>query len=255
MVGGSALDDVMSQIDPTLLDSLMEFVSVSELSKDGRLKLPPERTLCEHFAMHRSSVRNALSVLQSLGFIERKQGSGTFLKMPEPVFIQLYFELALKLNYISVDHLETAREMFEREIVQAAAVNHQPHELERLKELCDRIVNSTDVLEGIQADYEFHEQLAIMAKNPAILIIFQGLSSVLKKVLHQRRILARQSKEAQDKTNRTHIAIVEALQTRERALARKAMAEHFETWNQHTLKIYRGDYGNIHKRPDGSLAI
>lgn len=228
----------MSQIDPNLLDRLKEFVSVSELSRDGRLKLPPERALCEHFAMHRSSVRNVLSVLHSLGFIERKQGSGTFLKMPEPVFIQLYFELALKLNYISVDHLETAREMFEKEIVQAAAVNHQPHELERLERLCEKIVKSTDVLEGIQADYDFHEQLAIMAKNPAILIIFQGLSSVLKKVLHQRRILARQSREAQKKTNETHIAIVAALKTRDRELARQSMQDHFETWNQQTMRTF-----------------
>ncbi|SFU74727.1 FadR/GntR family transcriptional regulator [Halomonas korlensis] len=228
----------MSQIDPNLLDRLKEFVSVSELSRDGRLKLPPERALCEHFAMHRSSVRNVLSILHSLGFIERKQGSGTFLKMPEPVFIQLYFELALKLNYISVDHLESAREMFEKEIVQAAAVNHLPHELERLESLCDIIVNSSDVLEGIQADYEFHEQLAIMAKNPVILIIFQGLSSVLKKVLHQRRILARQSKDAQKKTNETHIAIVAALKTREREVARQAMHDHFEIWNQKTMRPF-----------------
>ncbi|HAO01680.1 FadR/GntR family transcriptional regulator [Vreelandella aquamarina] len=228
----------MSQIDPNLLNRLKEFVSVSELSKDGRLKLPAERALCEHFDMHRSSVRNVLSLLQSLGFIERKQGSGTFLKMPEPVFIQLYFELALKLNYISVDHLETAREMFEKEIVQAAAINHQPHELKRLELLCEKIVTSSDVLEGIQADYEFHELLAIMAKNPAVLIIFQGLSSVLKKVLHQRRILARQSKEAHKKTNETHIAIVAAVKTRDRELARQAMHDHFETWNQQTMRSF-----------------
>ncbi|GED45952.1 GntR family transcriptional regulator [Vreelandella aquamarina] len=232
------MDDVMSQIDPNLLNRLKEFVSVSELSKDGRLKLPAERALCEHFDMHRSSVRNVLSLLQSLGFIERKQGSGTFLKMPEPVFIQLYFELALKLNYISVDHLETAREMFEKEIVQAAAINHQPHELKRLELLCEKIVTSSDVLEGIQADYEFHELLAIMAKNPAVLIIFQGLSSVLKKVLHQRRILARQSKEAHKKTNETHIAIVAAVKTRDRELARQAMHDHFETWNQQTMRSF-----------------
>lgn len=235
------MDDGMSQIDPNLLERLKDFVSVSEPTRDGRLKLPPERALCEHFSMHRSSVRNVLSVLHSLGFIERKQGSGTFLKMPEPVFIQLYFELALKLNYISVDHLETAREMFEREIVQAAAVNHHSHEMERLEQLCEKIVKSTDVLEGIQADYDFHEQLAIMAKNPAILIIFQGLSSVLKKVLHQRRILARQSREAQKTTNETHIAIVNAVKTRDREKARQAMHDHFEIWVQQTMKPFSAE--------------
>lgn len=101
-----------------------------------------------------------------------------------------------------------------------------------------KIVNSTDVLEGVEADYEFHELLAIMAKNPAVLIIFQGLSSVLKKVLHQRRILARQSQEAQKKTNETHIALVDAVKTRDRELARQVMHDHFETWNQQTLRTF-----------------
>lgn len=230
----------MSDIDSDLLTKLHDFVSVSELSRDGRLKLPPERTLCERFSMHRSSVRNLLSVLQSLGFIERRQGSGTFLKMPEPVFIQLYFELALKLNYISVDHMETAREMFEREIIQAAATHHTPQELEKLERLCERIVTTTDINDGIQADYEFHEQLAIMAGNPAILIIFQGLSSVLKKVLHHRRVLARQSPQSLKKTNETHIAIVAAVKARDSDLARQAMFDHFETWNQQTMRSYAG---------------
>lgn len=239
------MDQVMSQIDPSVLDRLKEFLSVSELSKDGRLKLPPERVLCEHFSMNRSSVRNVLSVLHSLGFIERKQGSGTFIKMPDPVFIQLYFELALKLNYISVDHLESAREMFEKEIIQAAAVNYRPHELEKLESLCMEIINSTDVLDGIQADYEFHEQLAIMAKNPVILIIFQGLSSVLKKVLYHRRILARKTKEMQKQVNETHISIVAALKTRDMELVRQAMHDHFETWNQLTLSTYRHETNGV----------
>lgn len=230
----------MSAIDSDLLTQLHDFVSVSEISRDGRLKLPPERTLCERFSMHRSSVRNALSVLHSLGFIERRQGSGTFLKMPEPVFIQLYFELALKLNYISVDHMESAREMFEQEIVQAAAKDPAPQELEKLETLCARVINTADAADGIQADYEFHEQLAIMAGNPAILIIFQGLSSVLKKVLHHRRVLARQSPLALQKTNATHIAIVAAVKARDPDQARQAMYDHFETWNQQTMRSYTG---------------
>jgi GntR family transcriptional repressor for pyruvate dehydrogenase complex len=101
------------------------------------------------------------------------------------------------------------------------------------------------VLEGIQADYEFHELLAIMAKNPAVLIIFQGLSSVLKKVLHQRRILARQSREAQKKTNETHTAIVDAIKTRNRESARQAMHSHFETWNQHIIRSYRHEMDSV----------
>jgi len=46
------------------------------------MQVPPERELCEHFAVSRITVRRALSELEARGRLTRKQGVGTFIAAP-----------------------------------------------------------------------------------------------------------------------------------------------------------------------------
>lgn len=45
-------------------------------------RIPAERTLCEMFGVSRITVRQALEALQREGWIERRQGSGTIVRIP-----------------------------------------------------------------------------------------------------------------------------------------------------------------------------
>lgn len=42
-------------------------------------KLPSELELCEHFSLSRQTVRNAFSIMENMGYISRRQGSGTYI--------------------------------------------------------------------------------------------------------------------------------------------------------------------------------
>src|SRR5438034_8720601 len=57
---------------------------VKAMIADGKLKggdrLPPERDLAEKFVVSRSSVREALRALESLGLVEIRPGEGTFVR-------------------------------------------------------------------------------------------------------------------------------------------------------------------------------
>src|SRR4030095_13840330 len=57
---------------------------VKQMIAEGRLKsgdrLPPERDLAEKFVVSRTSVREALRALESLGLIEIRPGEGTFVR-------------------------------------------------------------------------------------------------------------------------------------------------------------------------------
>lgn len=219
----------------SLLERLRDLVAITRLDDQGRLRLPPERELAVHFGMQRSNIREHLATLEHLGFIQRTQGRGTFLQMPKPDFVQLYFDLALQLNYVSVDALESAREMLEREIVQQAAQQASAVDIEKLTQLCERIKTPVNIEDGIAADYEFHEQLAYMTRNPVVIMLFQGLASVLKQVLHHRRVMVRRTPQGSTQTNATHDAIIEALRQHDPEAARQAMSTHFEVWNEQSL--------------------
>lgn len=47
-------------------------------------RLPPESELAERFRVSTPTLRNALEVLQSEGLVEKRHGSGNFVRRPEP---------------------------------------------------------------------------------------------------------------------------------------------------------------------------
>src|SRR5205814_90939 len=84
---------VMSQsgarlLEPVRRSRVYEHIveQIRALRADGKLKggdrLPPERVLAETFKVSRTSVREALRALELSGFVEGRQGGGTFVRAP-----------------------------------------------------------------------------------------------------------------------------------------------------------------------------
>ncbi|QUJ69694.1 FadR family transcriptional regulator (plasmid) [Photobacterium sp. GJ3] len=210
---------------------LRDVLETAKTDEKGRLRLPSERDLSELLSMQRTLVREQLATLENLGFVQRVRGSGTFLQMPQPAFVQIYFDIALRLGFISVDALEAAREMLEREIAYCAAHNATDADIAKLEEYLVEMGNP-NVHESLAADYDFHRHLAYMTRNPVIILIIQGLASVLKEVVHRRRVLVRQSRQSMSKTNDTHQAVIDALKNRDPDAAKDAMNIHFRIWDE-----------------------
>src|SRR6184192_4462901 len=53
---------------------------IAEARLKGGDRLPPERDLAEKFVVSRTSVREALRALESLGLVEIRPGEGTFVR-------------------------------------------------------------------------------------------------------------------------------------------------------------------------------
>lgn len=201
-------------------------------------QLPPERELASRFNLQRSALREKLSALEHLGMLERKQGSGTFLRMPKADVIRLYFDLALGLGYVSLEELENARELLEREIAGRAASVGTEGDFDALEVLCEDMVKAQTVDQQLDADHMFHMRLAQAARNPVISLIFDGLSSVLRTSLARRRRAVRAVPDAAVRQNAAHPPIVAALRMREADKAMEAMDEHFRITNELRASVF-----------------
>ncbi|HEV2358983.1 MAG TPA: FCD domain-containing protein [bacterium] len=200
--------------------------------------MPTERELADALGVNRTSLRERLAALESLGLIRRTQGSGTYLSMPDPAFVQLYFEMALKLHYFTLEQLEQARELLERELAYAAAQHATPEDAAALSRAAARLGAAETAEEGAVADYDFHLALARASHNPVLLLIIEGLASVLLPVLQYRNRVAHMSPEADARLTAVHFPILEAVRAHDPAAAAGAVDAHFRAWNEEYARAF-----------------
>ena len=135
---------------------------IRELIDSGRLKpgdrLPSERQLCTQLGISRVSVREALRVLESVGYVEVRSGSGAYVReVPGVGRIPLHDWLR--------EHDGLVERLFElRELAGpglASMVAEEPDETiipalrATIEEMADA-ADADDLLRAIAADAEFH---------------------------------------------------------------------------------------------------
>lgn len=206
----------------------------------GRLRLPTERDMVASLDISRGSLREQLSMLEMLGFLDRTQGRGSYLTVPDASFIQLYFDLSRQLGHLTGPQFRSAREMLELSVSEAAARLATADDVDELRGLVDAMVAASgegDDARALEADLEFHRTLSRIVDNPIFGVLQEGLSHALRsEVVERRRRAVERLPIGPGQTrviDTVHYAIVEAVGERDASGAREAMRRHFEVWSSH----------------------
>ena len=93
---------------------------ISEGALVGGSRLPSERELAENFQVSRSSLRQALKVLEIMGVISQRVGDGTYLNSAAPTVLGEPMEFLILLNGLSSYELMEARIIVEPELAARA---------------------------------------------------------------------------------------------------------------------------------------
>jgi DNA-binding FadR family transcriptional regulator len=207
----------------------------------GRLRLPTERDLVATFQISRGALREQLSMLEMLGFLDRTQGRGSYLRVPDAGFLQLYLDLSRQIGQLSHEQFSSAREMLEITVTEAAAARATPDDVVELRALVDEMVRAADAGEdhrALEADLEFHRRLFVVVDNPIFNLVREGLAHVLRGEVVERRRLAAEREATTPggirPTDAVHYEIVEALAAQDGDAARNAMQRHFAVWSSAT---------------------
>lgn len=160
-------------LQPLQRKSLVQLVldQVKEALISGKLKpgdkLPPELDLASALGVSRSSVREALRMLEALGVVERKRGRGIFVpqKPRHAILDPLVFSLLTQQG--SNSDICELRFVLEPVLTALAAMKATQEELAEL----EKIVNETEssLEQGVlpfDKDIEFHRKVFALTKNP-----------------------------------------------------------------------------------------
>jgi len=200
---------------------------VKQMIAEGRLKsgdrLPPERDLAEKFVVSRTSVREALRVLESLGLIEIRAGEGTFVRGVSVESLIEPLALVMAAQREAIGELFEARRVLEPAIAALAAGRATPeeiHEMERILE--DQAKEIAAGKTGLAQDAAFHAAIGTAAHNRAITRIAHAIMDLLT----QSREESLNTPGRPTRSHQDHRRILQAIARRNATVARQAMLDH-----------------------------
>jgi len=226
----------MSEEDD-LLARIISIAVSTRADESGRIRLPTERDLSEKLQVQRPTVRDRLKVLETLGFIQRKQGSGTYLSLPNSQFLQFYFEVSLKLGFISIDQMQRALEMIGLEMVSTAATYSNQPDIDLLEKTMLTMQSARSIDDFVDGQLLFHNALAQASHNNVILLLIDGLAKVIRSVFMRRVRMISSVQGALDRSSDSHVRVIQAIKDREPEIARESLSECYALWRREAAKI------------------
>lgn len=162
---------------------------IRERIRDGTLRpgqrLPTERELGESFGVSRPVVREALKVLGATGWVETRQGSGTFVSADPKPSLSRAFTLRAAVDDPSVLGLHEVREPLDGLAARRAAERRTPEQAADLMALAEESAAAAaadDVIAFSQADDRFHDLLCAAAANPYLAEVLGSVRHLLTDV-------------------------------------------------------------------------
>ncbi|MGP3991871.1 FadR/GntR family transcriptional regulator [Streptomyces sp. 3N207] len=194
---------------------------------NGSLKpgqqLPSEPELARQLQVGRTSLREALRKLSTLGVIEIVRGKGTFVREPpagDPTTQYVKWGVA---EGFALSELLEVRIGLETTAAGLACVRASDDELAELQRL--RVAHDTahhaDVDLLVRTDEELHEAIVRAAHNAALSSMYEPLVPEMREFRQRTLSLPRAQERSKD-----HTYIVDAIRRRDSTAARKAVAQH-----------------------------
>lgn len=196
---------------------------------DGQLKagdlIPSQRLLSEQFNVSRTSLREALLTLETLGLVKTEPGRGTFVTANQPER-----GASLKWRYYdshSMQDVFETRHMLEGQIARSAALVIVPATIAILTEATDemeRCWDLGDLLANVEADLRFHHTIMSACTNGMLRSVYETVQGLLTET--QRQPIPRTNPTRMRASLAEHRKIIVALSRRDATSAFNEMQRH-----------------------------
>ncbi|WP_417021037.1 FadR/GntR family transcriptional regulator [Candidatus Phyllobacterium onerii] len=168
--------------DDAVLHALVDFVTGEGLKPGDRL--PTERLLAEHLRVSRTTVREALTRWQELGLVERRQGSGTYLKAAvTPNMLHMPLTLPSGNDFNSLMHTLEIRRGLEAEAAVLCAERATDADIALIEQKLIIMEEAFHVHHGMSADedWDFHLAVFRTSGNP----LFEQIIAAMYEMFHR----------------------------------------------------------------------
>ena len=189
---------------------------IGEQIRDGRLvrgqKLPTEREMSERFGVGRGVVREAVRMLDAMGLVESRQGSGIYVRNNPIPSISRALTFSVTPEEQSVASLFEFRMVLEVAATEQAALRRTDAQLAVIERAAAATTEATPDFTGDewhQADQAFHHAISDASGNPYMAVTIDAVRQMQRDVTRLVREMRGSAGAAEQ-----HRAIAEAIAAR-----------------------------------------
>jgi GntR family transcriptional repressor for pyruvate dehydrogenase complex len=225
------MSDMRDAFAPVLKQSLSDklaqriraMISKGDYGQGDRL--PPIMEMAKRFSVGHPTIREALKKLETMGIVEIRHGSGVYVSRSDDVLVLASPDYAGTVTKKLLLDLIDTRMPLEMKSVAEAVKNATLDDLVEMRRLLKTAGDNFDndiVLN--ETNMGFHRQIAIASGNTVLLQLLDVLRDLFTE--EQRLILGIFGSRERD--HREHLAILEALESRDEALGVDRMRKHLQ---------------------------
>jgi DNA-binding FadR family transcriptional regulator len=198
--------------------------------------LPPERELVVQTGMSRSTVREALRILEVQGLVRIKAGraGGAFVRRPGGESVAGSLELLIRGRRIRLASVHETREAIEPSCARLAAEHRTAEDLLLLEAANSRIARSDGVEDFLQANVDWHVGVATASHNEILTGVMLALSRAIYTVTNTEGFV---DDEVRSIAVRAHRSVTRAIRDRDPDAAVRRMARHVHGYAAAALEV------------------
>jgi GntR family transcriptional repressor for pyruvate dehydrogenase complex len=227
-------DTPASKASDILADSLRERILGGEFAEDT--PLPPERELVVQTGMSRTTVREALRILEVQGLVRIKTGrsGGAYVQKPGQESVASSVGLLIRGREIRMDSLLETRESIEPHTARLAAKYRTEEDLVRLEAANEAIAAGGSLPSFLQANVDWHIAVATASHNELLTGFMLALSRAIYASTDNKGFI---DEEVRATTVRAHRTITAAIRDRDPEAAQRRMGRHVHAYAEAVLEV------------------
>lgn len=211
-----------------IIQSLMEYIEKNNLTHGERL--PSERNLAELLAVSRTTVKEAISVLEANGIVHIRQGVGIFLTASNTDQLQKDVNGILENQKGRFLELIELRQSIESDAAYYAAKRITESQKEKLTICYQKLaLIEREGGAGIQEDLHFHLAIAEASNNALMIEMMRLISQRVEVFLIQNRPETLEETEQIQQVMNEHQLIYSSIMNGSPEEAKKAMWNHLQS--------------------------
>jgi GntR family transcriptional repressor for pyruvate dehydrogenase complex len=198
--------------------------------------LPPERELVIQTAMSRTTVREALRILEVQGLVRIKTGraGGAFIQRPGEESIASTVNLLIRGRQIRMAALLETREAIEPACARLAATYRLDEDLAELDRANGAIAVEGSLTAFLQANVDWHVAVAVASHNELLNGFMLALSRAIYTATDNQGFVDADVRRA---TVHSHVAITDAIRDRDPETAVRRMQRHVHAYAEAVMQV------------------